>query len=171
MAFGEIYHFAAVFSNRIHKYSLSSQLFEAWPCWKGTMGDLMFLSLPLINTHINRNYMKIMYSQPMREQGYAGSDFWIFIKLSELLTLLKGRSLISIMLINLFLFLGNSRNSFKSVDIGYCSQNTTSLWPQHSCSAPHSLVTLDCQHPGLLQVQPPFLSFPLKESSYPHVIF
>lgn len=137
---------------------------------KGTMGDLMFLSLPLIIIHINRNYMKIMHSQPIREQGYAGSGLWIFIKLSELLTSLKGRRLMSIMLINLFIFLDNWTAS-KSVDIRYCTQNTTSLWPQHSCSAPHSLVTLSCQPPGLLQIQPPFLSFPLKKSLYPHVIF
>lgn len=67
IAFGEIYCFAAVFSNRIHKYSLSSQLFEAWLRWKRTMGDLTFLSLPVIIININRNYMKIMYLQRTSE--------------------------------------------------------------------------------------------------------
>lgn len=133
MAFGEIYSFAAVFSNRIHKYSLRSWLFEAWPCWKRSNG---WFDVPFFASHHYSYQQELpenhIFAAHQRTRLWARlcSKLWIFIKLSEILTWLKGRSLMSIMLINLFLFFGNW-TAFKSVDTGYFSQNATSLWPQH----------------------------------------
>lgn len=107
---------------------------EKWVIW------FSFLCLSSLFILIGITWKSRIHSPSEREQGYAGPELWIFIKLSKLLTSLKGRSLMSIMLINLFIFFYNW-TAFKSVDIGYCSQNTTSLWLQHSCSAPHCLVT------------------------------
>lgn len=95
------------------------------------MGDLSFLSLSLTTIHINWKCIKIKYSQSIGEQGYVDSEMWNFFKLSKSLASLKGRSLMSIMLAHLFLFLGNQA-ACKPVDVGYCSQNTPSLGPQQT---------------------------------------
>lgn len=82
MAFGEIYHFAAVFSNRIHKYSLSSQLLamlkkEQWVIWCSFLCLSLFISVGIT--------WKSCIHRPSENKDMVAQIFEFFIWIIDLI--------------------------------------------------------------------------------------